>query len=225
MKIVVVSGEDTAKSRSRFVQIVAGVKAKSWEVVPIKLQDDTALAEKLTGTSMFPGEVLYAIDGVKKLTATQLKWLKENLDKYDGSLLIYSDGALPVTIKNALPKSAKFENFEVPKIIFAFLEAFYPGNMKRVLELFEELLKENPVEVLVVMITRQLRDLYWVLDGGKGLTYPPWRMGKLKAQAAKFTKEGLRDTISALAELDIKSKTSDVDAKALLEMLIIEKLG
>lgn len=224
MKIVVISGEDTAKARERYSQIISGVKKKGWDIMRISTDDKISVGEKLTGSSLFPEEILYTIDDIKKFAIADIKWIGKNADKYEGSLLIYCSGALPATVKNALPKDSKIENFELTKIIFVFLESFYPGNGKRILELFEELLKDNPIEVIMLMLARHLRDLYWVLEGGKGMSLPSWRAQKLKAQAMKFTKENLRDTISSLAEIDIKSKTSDVDAKFLLEILIAEKL-
>lgn len=224
MKIVVVSGEDSAAARNRYYQIISGVKKKGWEIMRISADDKISIGEKLTGASLFPDEILYTIDDIKKVSIHNLKWVGKNADKYQGSLLIYCAGKLPATIKNALPKNAKYENFDLPKIIFQFLESFHPGNAKRTLEYLEELLKDNPMEVIMLMLGRHLRDLYWILEGGKGMNLPSWRAGKLKTQAMKFTKEKLRDTISALAEIDIKSKTSDTDARFLLEILIAEKL-
>jgi DNA polymerase III delta subunit len=86
-----------------------------------------------------------------------------------------------------------------------------------------QVLETTPMELLVAMLARHLRDLYWVLEGGAGMNLPSWRAGKLHTQAVKFTKETLQDTINALAEIDIKSKTSDTDARFLFEILIAEK--
>lgn len=224
MKIVVISGEDIAKARARYSRIISGVKKKGWEVVSINLSDKYSIAEKLTGSSLFPEEILYTIDDIKKVSITDLKWIGKNASKYEGSLLLFSGGKVPATTKNALTKDTKFENFDVPKILFIFLESFYPGNAKACLVLFEKLLKDNPIEVVILMLARHLRDMYWVIEGGKGMNLPSWRAGKLKSQASKFTKESLRDTISTLADIDIKSKTSAVDARFLLEILITEKL-
>lgn len=223
MKIVVISGEDTTKSRNRYSQIISGVKKKGWEIIRIN-EDQTLISEKLRGNSLFPEEILFAIDDIKKIPLPDIKWIGNNADKYDGSLLVYCSGKLPVSTKNALPKSSSFETFDLPKIIFQFLESFYPKNAKNTLKLFEELLNDNPVEVVMLMLARHLRDMYWVMEGGKGMNLPSWRASKLKFQASKFTKEMLQDTISTLADIDIKSKTSDSDARFLLEVLIAEKL-
>ncbi len=216
MKIVVISGEDIDKARKRYSQIISGVKKKDWEVVPYS-------ADRLISTGLFTTNILYSIDGIKKLRPEEFKWLTKNVDKYEGSLLIYVEGKLSATIRKALPKSVKIENFEPPQVIWQFLDSFYPGNSKVSLKLFEKLTENEALELVIAMLARHLRDLYWVVDGAKGMSAPSWRQAKLKAQANKFTKAGLVDTIDSLAELDYKSKTSDSDAKLLLEMLIIEK--
>jgi DNA polymerase III delta subunit len=224
MKIVVIHGDDEAAARGRYSRIISGVKNKSWEVVSIKTTDNFKLAERLTSGSLFPGEVLFSIDDIKKTPIEDLKWLSQNYSDFEGSLLFYAKGSVPAAIKKALPKETKYESFDTPKIIFAFLDSFFPGNTKRCLELLEKLYKETAGELIIFMLARHLRDVYWVLEGGAGMSLPDWRKGKLRSQAQKFTKENLRDTIIALADVDFKGKTGGGNARHLLELLIAEKL-
>lgn len=217
MKIVVISGEDQKKARERYAQIISGVKKKNWEVVPYS-------RDLIVSTGLFMTDILYSLDGIKTASLDDFKWLSRNADKYDGSLLIYVDGKLPALVRKALPKSTEFETFDTPELIWKFLDSFYPGNAKEALELFEELINTEAFELISFMLGRHLRDLYWVTEGGKGMNLPGWRAGKLKAQAAKFTKVKLRDTIYAIADIDIKSKTSDFDSRLGMEMMIVEKL-
>jgi hypothetical protein len=223
MKIVVIHGDDSASARARYVQIITGVKKKGWDIVPV--EPTGTLAEQLVSTSLFTTNILYSIDGVKRLPVNEFGWLTKNADRYEGSLLIYTEGKFPATLRSFLPKSAKVETFDLPKIIWKFLDSFYPGNSKACLAFFEQLPESEAMELIIAMLARQLRDLYWAAEGGKGMNVAGWRMGRLKAQAAKFTKEELKDTINTLAEIDYKSKTSDFDAKLGIEMLILEKLS
>lgn len=224
MKIVVISGEDTTKARARYAQIISGVKKKGWEAVAISPSEKFSLAERLTSSSLFPEEVLYIIENGKKVTTNDLKWIGKNSEKYKGSLLIYYGGKLPATIKNALARNTSFESFDIPPIIFQFLDNFYPKNRKVCLDLLEKMLNSSPIEMVIFMLARHLRDLCWAQEGGRGMALPSWKAGKLKAQAQKFTKEQLTDTIDTLAEIDIKSKIGGPDARILLEILIAEKL-
>lgn len=224
MKIVVISGEDVAAARARFAQIVNSVRKKGWEVVSIIPDDKFKLAERLTSSILFPEEVLYVIDDAKKLSLEDLKWIGRNSGNYSGSLLIYCKGKLPVLIKNAIGKKASYEIFDTPVLIFNFLDTFVPGNAKRCIEILEETLKITPPEVVIAMLGRHLRDLYWVLEDDKSMNAPGWKIVKLKKQAVKFTKEQLIATIDSLAYIDFKSKTGGGTARFMLEILIAEKL-
>lgn len=224
MKIVVLCGDDEAASRSRYLQIVSGVKKKNWQVVRVSVQDKYSLAERLSSHTLFEQETLFVVDNAGKLPIVELKWLAKNYGKYSGSLLLYQKGNLPVALKNALPKDTAYEKFDLPKVIFKFLESFYPGNQKNALRLLEEFLLLNPPEVIIAVLGRHLRDVYLAkIDGFENM--PDWRLGKLKKQAEKFTTEALTDTINTLSDIDYSSKTSSVNVKFLLELLIIEKLG
>jgi DNA polymerase III delta subunit len=224
MKIVVVYGEDEARARARYHQIIQGVKKKEWEVVSLTSKGNFSLAEKLTSTSLFSDRVLYTLENLNKLALSELKWLAKNSDNYEGSLLIFHKGNIPPATRAAFPKSAKYEKFEVPQVLFTFLDSFYPGNSKRALGLFEELLGKEAQELVVAMLARHLRDLYWVMEGASGMNIQSWRLGKLKSQANKFTKENLRDTIEELSNIDYQSKSGTKNTRFLLELLITEKL-
>lgn len=225
MKIVVLYGEDESKARQRFAQIVRDVKKKEWEVVSLNSKGNFNLAEKLTSTSLFSDRVLYTLDNLKKLPLSELKWLSKNSDNYEGSLLVFHKGNLPPATRAAFPKSTKYEKFEIPQIIFTFLESLYPGNSTRALSLFEELLKKDASELVIAMLARHLRDLYWVMDGADGMNVQSWRLGKLKSQANKFTKESLKGTIEELANIDYQSKTGAKNTRFLLEIMIITQLS
>jgi len=74
------------------------------------------------------------------------------------------------------------------------------------------------------MLARHLRDLYWVKVEEESLDYPDWRVLKLAKQAAKFTTSDLEFLISALSEIDIKTKTSDSDLRTMLDLMIVKYL-
>lgn len=225
MKIVVLYGEDETRARQRYRQIIQGVKKKEWEVVSLSSKGNFSLAEKLTSSSLFSDRVLYTLENLSKLALTELKWLAKNSDNYEGSLLIFHKGNIPPGTRAAFPKSAKYEKFEVPQVLFTFLDSFYPGNGKRALALFEELLEKEAQELVVAMLARQLRDLCWVMDGAHGMNIQSWRLGKLKSQANKFTKERLKGTIEELSNIDYQSKSGTKNTRFLLEIMIITQLS
>lgn len=223
MKLVIVHGEDAKKSRERFVTITKGVKKKGWSVVYLK--PEANFESELTNKSLFEDENLYVVEEATKLSPSKLDWISKNSDKFDSQLFIYSKKKLPATTLKKFPKNASVEEFSLPKIIFSFTDSLFPGNSERALNLLKQLEQEKqPFELLVSLMGKYFRDLYWIQHGGVGLTYPDWRMRKLKTTANKFTKGEIEDIITNLADIDYRSKSSDVNVWLLLEMLILEKL-
>lgn len=224
MKLVLIHGDAAVISRERFHKIVKGVKKKGWETIRLNVDDSFSLKERLTSNSLFNQNILYIFEKANKIPASELKWLNENINEVEGSLLFYSDKKLPQTFLKNLPKKIQIENFDLPKIIFSFLDNLYQGNSKKALSLFEEVIKTESMEFIVALMARQFRDLYWVLEDQRTMTYPSWRLNKLSNQARKYTKLVLGDIIHSLAEIDYQSKTSDIDTRLLLELLIVENL-
>jgi DNA polymerase III delta subunit len=127
------------------------------------------------------------------------------------------------TLLGSLPKGVKLEEFKLPRLIFDFLDSFYPGNSKRILKILHELVVKEPPEFIFALLAKHLRDLFWVTTNNP-LPYPPWRVSKLKAQAVKFKKEDLKTLIEELSEIDIKVKTSEAELTPSLDLLIVRQL-
>jgi len=91
-----------------------------------------------------------------------------------------------------LPNDAKIEKFELPILIWKFLDNF---NIK----LFHELLKTTTPEYLLAMIS--------------------W---KLKKNYLKNQNEKTASQIQELSEIDIKAKTTDSNLLDLLDLFLIK---
>ena len=211
MKIIVLHGDDSAKSYERLMKFVETAKKRSWEI----LTDEFPNTPSLFGT-----ERLIIYRDYKLLTSKDIK----NFDRFEGTLVIYHPGDLPQTFIKQMPKDFKMEKFELPKILFTFLESFYPGNSKRTLKLLHDLVKNTAVELIFFMLARHLKDLYWVTIDPTTNQYPSWRLSKLKSQANKFTVENLKLIIKNLADIDILVKTSKADLLTELDLLIVKQL-
>lgn len=222
MKIVLLHGENTEESYKRYMQIVQTIKKRGWSVVRISPNSEN-IADKLVNKSLFGEENLYVIKTAEKISPNFLKWINNNHEKFSSQLLLYSEKKLPANIKKLLPNSVKIEEFELPKLIFNFVDSLVPNNSKNALSLFSKL-GDEPTELLIALIGKQFRDIYWVLSGGSP-NYPDWRMRKIKNHAGKFTKLEVESIINELAQIDLKSKTSDADVNLLLEMFIINNFS
>jgi DNA polymerase III delta subunit len=207
MKITLIHGEDTNSARQRTIKITDAIKQRGWEIVNI--DSSKTLGEQLRSDSLFGEQILFVYENVEKISAKDLDWLNKNSENYDSNLLLYYKNLASKTFTSKLPKSTKIESFDVPQELFKMLELMYPGNSKIFFTTFKRVLKSQPVELVFAMLARQVKDMYWCLvdEGSTGM--PSWRVGKIKNQANRFGIERLASLINKLADIDVKTKTSN----------------
>ncbi len=112
----------------------------------------------------------------------------------------------------------------MPRNIFKFLESFYPGNSRGCLNLYYDVINGEPVEFLFSLLSKQVRDLYWVIVEPSTIPYPSWRVAKLEYQSKHFKKNDLVDLIKRLSKLDIRTKTTKQNLADSLDLLILTNL-
>ncbi len=218
MRISLIHGEDTSKSYKRYTELINQSKQRGFEITSI---DDV---KKIVGQSLFEDKTVFTLDKPNKVKPTDWKWLKENASKYNSNLLIFYEGNAPITVTRNLPKDAKLEKFELPRIIFQFLDSIYPGNIKNSLKLLNDLSKNEAAELVLYLTARHLRDLYWAAVSPSDLNLPPWRKNKLVTQAKRIGEVKLKNMINDLSSIDIKTKTSDENLKDLLDIFVVKHL-
>lgn len=205
MKITVIHGEDTNTSYSTLVNLKESIRKKGWTIT-----------KQFGSNDLFDRKQVYFCDDIAKVK-------KGDLD-VDGFMIIYSDHELTPNQLKILPRDAKIQKFDLPKIIFNFLDSFYPGNSKKILNLLHQLVERESVELVFAILVKHVRDLYWVKVDEAGLPYPDWRVLKIMKQADKFTIEKLQETINVLSEIDIKTKTTGEKLGTLLDFTILTNL-
>lgn len=203
MKIIVVHGDDTEKSYARLTVFVKEAKSRGWEIINDKIEETP---------SLFGTQKLIILRNYQLLDKKQLKLT----EKIPGTLVIYHQKKLPQTFLKTLPPDTKKELFELPFLLWKFLDSM---NIKT----FQEVIETQPVEMVFAMIAKRLRDLYWVKTGSPKMS--PWQLSKLKKQSDKYNKEKLEEIISDLAKIDIDAKTGKRDLKSCLDLLVIKKLS
>ncbi len=223
MEIFILHGENTVNAYDRLKKYLEAAKSKNWEVKKIT-DTDANLKEVLMGESLFAKDRLVIIEETKILTSDNLTWLKKNAENINANLLIFHKGTLPQRTIKALPKVTKIEVFKITKLMWTFLDSFFPGNTKTAYRLFHEAVKTDAPEFVFAMLTRHLRDVYWAKADAKTLDYPSWRKSKLLSQAEKFDKSKLEELIDELSIADIKAKTSQTELTDSLDFLIATHL-
>lgn len=222
MKIVLVHGEHTLKSYERFQKLIGVAKDRGWEV--IRLNGFSTLPEIAVSSGLFAKKRLLVVSGFNTNAKKDINWINRKGKDTSGNLLIYHQGTLTKSYINLFPKLHKVEEYKLPRKIWTFLDSFFPGNMRNALLLFNDVIKNEPPEFVFALLSRLLRDLYWVKKEPKSMSLPPWRSGKLTRQASKFTQEKLKNLIGQMAKIDIKVKTSKANLTNALDFLIISEL-
>lgn len=214
MKIIILHGEDTNKSYARLTKFIDTAKKRGWEIINDEIPNTL---------SLFGAERLIVYRDYKLISKADIK----NLERFEDTLVIYHTSDLPQTFLKSLPKEIKIEKFDVPKILFSFLENIYPGNIKTCLKMLHQITQTQAVELVFFFIARQFKDLYLVSVSSKNLDntgFPSWKLNKLKFQANKFKKGQIERIINSLSEIDIKVKTSQTDLLSALDLLMIKEL-
>lgn len=211
MKIIVLHGEDSQKSYARLAKFIDTAKSRGWEIITDEFPNTP---------SLFGTERLIIYRDYRKLTKNDIK----NFDRFEGTLVIYHDSDLPLTFIKLMPADFKMEKFDLPKLLFGFLESLVPKNSDKSLNLFHEVLKSTPPELVFFFIARHFRDLYWVMTDPASSGFPSWKAGKLKSQASKFSVSELKEIINRLSEIDVNVKLSKGDLTHELDLLVMKQL-
>lgn len=218
MRISLIHGEDIKKAYNHYQEQINSSKKKGFEIIPI------TGVHQIVSQSLFEDKIIFNLDKPKKVSANEWIWLGKNSPKYNSNLLIYYEGNAPVVITKNLPKDSKKEKFELPKIIFQFLDSFYPDNFENCLKLLDNVAKNEPIELVFHLLSLRMRELYWLKISKETLNLPSWRKTKLSSQAEKYSIENIQNMIKNLAGIDIKSKTGDNNLKNMLDILIVKYL-
>jgi DNA polymerase III delta subunit len=143
---------------------------------------------------------------------------------FEGNLVIYHEKKIPKSFISSIKKIKKEEEYELPKLLFKFLESLVPGNAERSLNLLHTVLENEPPEFVFAMLARHFKDLYWVKKDPSNIPYPSWRVSKLESQASKFSIKQLKSFISKLAKTDVEVKTGKNDLLRSLDLLVMSEL-
>jgi DNA polymerase III delta subunit len=201
--MIIIHGDDINKISERYNELKEDYKKRGYKI-RFSLSTDT---------SLFPEKILIILDDYKLAPLNS-----------DQEILVISYNLIPKLTLNKFAKSTKTEVYELPKVIWQFLDAFYPGNYKNIIYLFHQTLTQYPIEMLLPLLGKHLRDIYWVKISPSDIPYPSWRVEKLERTAGRFELAALKIIINKLAMIDINSKTSKTNLVEALDLLIISKL-
>ena len=224
MKIIVLHGDNYLHSYKRKNSFIRAAKKREMQIKKLLTGNKLSISEEITQNTLFDEDILYILDNYFDLSKKDISWLEKESQNYEGNLVLYSNKALRVTIFKKFPKPLIFEEFKLPKQIFKFLESFYPGNSKTALAILHSMQDSENINFIFVMLSRHLRDLYFVKESPSKIPYPSWRVSKLENQSSKFTAAKIKEIIQKMASIDVLIKTTNSKLSDHLDLLIIKQL-
>lgn len=222
--LIIIHGDNLEKSADQVQFIIQEFKNKGYLI--INISDTTgSFTKELIETGLFETKKLVIVDNLNTLSKKEIELIKAKKYNSDTSIVINSKVLLTALQIKSLGKPDRLITNIYPKLLWSFLDSFYPGNSKICIKLFNDALKTEAPELILFMLMRQLKDLYLTkTEKDSNSMIPAWKLSKMKNVAEKFDSNLLKEIISDIAKLDIKVKSSDTNLKTSIDLLIVGKL-
>jgi hypothetical protein len=216
MPFIVIHGEDQVKARAFLEQTIDAYKSQGGQDI-VTLDGKTLTQETLTQnleSNSFFGDQnrLTVIENLhRQKSKTNLKKLLEYLNSFapqDLHLILYEDQDLTPAQAKKL-SGATIHPFKLSPTIFALTDSINPSvSPKLRIIAFNNALKDNPSEMILILLARQLRLLIQTFD--PSAVWPPhlsWQKTKLTPIAKRFGQTKLISLHHKLTQIDLDSKT------------------
>lgn len=210
--IFVLHGDDIVASR----KILTELKAKFVGYEQVELIGETAelsdVIQLFEANSLFGQKKLIILERFietkdKKKLALIFNHLKKNLVH---EVVFWEAKEIKKELLPFFPKQTTVSLFKENQFIFRFLESLRPGNLRQMLSLFHETLKNEGDERVFYMLVRQFRLLLAISTNGKiseAKRLAPWQKSRLAVQAKYFSSEKLTKLYHKLFILERQLKT------------------
>ena len=144
----------------------------------------------------------------------------------DKNIFLWEKKSITKLALGKLGKNVKVSESKAPTALFTFCESIEPGNVKQALTLLHEAARSTEDIVIATMLARQVSYLI-MMQSGTSPKFAPWQMGKLRAQASKWSEKQLTELMSRLLAIDEAIKTGQTKLSYLehLDMELISLLG
>jgi hypothetical protein len=207
--MVIILGENIVLSRQRLNEEIGKFKGEVVKLEGEKLTL-TELQQGVESQSIFGADKLIVVFGLfsRKPSKEKEKLLNYCQKQNPQNLIIWEEKEINSGILGKF-KNAKIEFFDLPKIIYKFLDSLSPTNKKASLLLFHQCLKKEVPEKIFYYLCRRVEQLIIAADlGKKGLeNLKDWQKEKLIRQANAFGLEKLINLYQKLLVIDYQQKT------------------
>ncbi len=226
--ITVIHGTDQVTTRNQIVNL----KSKYSEVIYIKNSLDFGeIKQHLENAFLFPEnnskllifERVFSGKSANSVLLELLKSVSANID-----ILIWEEKEIKNKEFIAFTANCRVVKFNLPLMIFKFLDNFYPDNAKNLLSQLNNLEGGTSADLILFMLVKQTRIMLQLKSdtktGSSELTsLQSWQKAKLINQVSYFTLDQLLKIYENLMMIDYDSKSglSDQNIINKLKILII----
>lgn len=210
--ITLIHGDDISASRS-YYKSLQGKQVQTFDGEKVTIGE---LTESLQSLGLFGNENQICFENFfsKRKTSRDMTAILSLIETYDADTTFILWESKQLTKKTTESIShATIKSFPLPKSLFSFLDSIKPQNKTKMLMLYHETLEYTPPEMILFMITKQIRILLAFHDTKASLTIDevvriaPWQKQKLTLQANLFTTAQLLKLHAHIFDLDVKSKS------------------
>lgn len=212
--IIVIHGENIKESRNYFFNAKNAAKNPLiFDGTTVTLTD---LVQAIEGQGLFVDQSEIFIEELlsKRKPGKELESILSYLNQHHTSHKISLWESKQVT---SIPRGEmEVKRFDLPKTLFAFLDALKPNNAQVIIQLFHKTLETEEPEFIFFMIVRQFRILLGLCETPKGepideiKRLAPWQKTKLQKQVQLFGKEKLLELYNKLFIIEEGMKTGQL---------------
>lgn len=213
--ITLLHGDNIESSRKELARFKEEAKGKEIRQLDGRSIDEAGLTQALESQSLFGGDTLVIIEnlfsklGKQQKRITQLATILIQAASMT-DIILWEGKEVGATVIKSLGTKAKIQLFKIPVVIFQFLDALRPQNVKTLLSLFTQASSRDAPELVFAMIVRRMRQLIMLKDSVTPEGLQGWQAARLTTQTKSFTMEKLFDMYNKLLtiEYSIKSGSS-----------------
>ena len=223
-------GDDVVTSRKELLVLVEKHKDKEKLVLAGKNLSLLSLKQALETASLFGGERIVVIEGLLASFARiktgdtdkkskDLAPFLEVLLATEHEVVLWEEKEIGKLMLKKFPEHVDRAVFPIHRGLFKFLEQLSPQSTSRLLTSFDNLVKEESVEMIFYMLVRHMRMLLMISQDPKLVSgLAPWQISRLSDQVRRFNPQKLVLLYNRLFAIDRAVKRGETPFTLSFEM-------
>lgn len=194
--ITLIHGEDIRRSREALLELKQQLQGKELREINGKTVQDADLVQALSSSSLFGGETVVIIERIFSGLGKKIKRIDElttliTTQGKDVDIIFWEDKEVGKTVLAGLGNKTAVRVFKLPSIIFQFLDSIAPGNSKTLLTYYDNLIQQEPPDLIHAMLLKRIKQLLILKSGNVLEGQQAWQLTRLTNQSRPFTLERL----------------------------------